>query len=157
MKALFYGGAIAGLAGLFMGMGMALPEGPAPGGADAQPISQMAAPDASAESTAYGPALDSLPPAYVINSAYSPGPVYDLRPEAGASPAADAVLDPPAIDQVLNASWTDAPEPVATPQDVAAAGDTSQAEPTPRIAARTYASIDALLAATAGGARPGPS
>lgn len=147
MKALFYGGAIASLSGLAMGMGMAVPAEQPPIGPDAQPAAQLVAADASAESMSYGPAADALPPAYVINTAYSPGPTYDLRPEMGAPVADD--YDAKAIDRVLKNAWTDAPEPAAA-QDVAAAGDTSQAEP------RTYASIDAVLNATQADRSPQP-
>jgi hypothetical protein len=143
MKALFYGGALAGLLGLAMGMGMELPADPPPIGPDAQPVAQLFAPDASAETIGYGPAADALPPAYVINTAYSPGPAYDLRPELDAQPIAD-VYDAKAIDRVLDNAWRDPPEPAAAPQDVAAAGDTSHSEPAGQ---KTYASIDAVLTA----------
>lgn len=154
MKALFYGGAISSLAGLAMGMGMEVPADQPPSGADAQPVTQLVASDASAESMTYGPAADALPPAYVVNTAYSPGPTYDLRPEAEVQPVADVGYREPAIDRVLKNAWSsDAPE--VAPQDVAAAGDTSQAEPEAK--ARTYASIDAVLAAAQSSGRTGPS
>ena len=155
MKALFYGGAISSMAGLLMGMGMALPPEQPPSGADIQPIGQLVASYAS-QSTTYGDPYAGYTDAYVVNTAYSSGPLYDLRPEVVAEPVADVSYDEPAIDRVLKTSWTDDPAPAAKPQEVAAAGDTRPADPAPQDHVRTFASIDAVLAA-AQDARPGSS
>jgi hypothetical protein len=162
MKALFYGGAIASLAGLALGMGME-PAAPLdPEGADAQPIAQLMGYNNTPEQgVGYGSAAEAYPPAYVVNAAYMSEPVTDLR---DSQPAYDdaayqqASYEQPPADQLLQASWSDAPAPRASPQDVAAAGDTTAPEssasepaPTPRTVkadaqVRTFASIDALLA-----------
>lgn len=158
MKALFYGGAISSLAGLMMGMGMHLPAEQPQSDPYIQPMSDLGVADASAESASYGPSVDQLPPAYVINTAYSAGPAYDLRPEVVAQPVADVTYEDKPADRVLKSAWTDAPE--ASPQEVAAAGDTSKAAPKPetqvQAKAQTFASIDAALAASQGG-QTGPS
>ena len=145
MKALFYGGGISSLAGLAMGMGMALPPEPAPTGPDAQSVAQLVSSDTS-DSVSYATAAESYPPSYVINAAYMGQPVTELRGEAQVYPTADVSYDEPAIDRVLSNAWTDAPE--IKPQEVAAAGDTSAARAPSEPEVRTYASIDAVLNAT---------
>lgn len=154
MKALFYGGGFSSLAGLAMGMGMALPPEPAPTGADVQSVAQLVASDAT-ESVSYGAAPDAYPPSYVINAAYTPQPVTELRGEAEVYPVSDVTYDEPAIDRVLKNAWSDGAQ--IKPQEVAAAGDTSKVEP-PKAETRTYASIDAVLnAAQVGQAPAGPT
>lgn len=163
MKALFYGGAIAGLAGLVLGMGMEPAPPVDPEGADAQPVAQLMAYNNNPEpGMSYGSAAEAYPPAYVINAAYMGEPVTDLR---DAEPVYDdavyqqASYDPSPADEVLKASWSESPASKASPQDVAAAGDTTaapaaepeQSAPTPQPAkadaqVRTFASIDAVLA-----------
>lgn len=155
MKALFIGGGLSSLAGLAMGAGMALPPEQPAAEPYIQPASQLSASGAS-ESTTYGDPYAGYPAAYVVNTAYSSGPLYDLRPEVVTEPVANVSYDEPAIDRVLKSSWTDDPAPAAKPQEVAAAGDTRPAEPTPQDQVRTFASIDAVLAA-AQDARPGSS
>jgi hypothetical protein len=152
MKAMFYGGAISSLAGLAMGMGMALPPQAEATGPDAQSVAQLVSPD-TAESVSYGSVAEAYPPSYVINAAYMGQPVTELRGEAEVYPVADVSYEEPAIDRVLKNAWNDAPE--VKPQEVAAAGDTTTARDAPPAEMRTYASIDAVLnAAQAAPASP---
>lgn len=156
MKALFYGGAVASVAGLLMGMGMELSPQPPQQPDDIQPaIAQAETP--APESVAYASSQDAYPLSYVIDASYTGEPVTRLRPEVDPAdqPATyqePASYDEPgydenAINQILKTAWKDAAKaPRVTPQDVAAAGDTSApTEPTAQTGTRTYASIDALL------------
>lgn len=139
MKSLFYGGAIASVAGLVLGMGMQVPAEQPAVGADAQPVADLVAYDAP-QATAYGSPAEAYPPSYVINAAYAGEPVTQLRDEP--------VFDEPVADQVIKASWQEPAEtPKATPQDIAAAGDTTTPTDLPSTddSVRTYASIDAVL------------
>jgi hypothetical protein len=156
MKALFYGAAIASVAGLLMGMGMELAPQPPTVEPDAQPVAAEASAEAP-ESVVYGSTANAYPTSYLVDAAYfaSPGEVLRQDPEtvydaAAYDTAGDDVSsqDAPAIEQVIRTAWRDTAKlPPVTSQDVAAAGDTSTPTEPHRDeeSVRTYASIDALL------------
>lgn len=140
MKALFYGGAIAAVAGMALGMSMTIPREHPAAPAEPQPAAQQVADYAPASET-YDTAPEAYPSYYALDAAYAGDPAV-LSPDTESSPAQSAA------DQVLKASWQPPAETAeATPQDVAAAGDTTPAPEQPRAAPQeaTQPSIDALL------------